>query len=126
MITVGDTVSVEDVTAVLEAWSRWARSRGGGRRCGSAEGRYRAPAAVDAGDGTPVIYPDGVYITCEHAWRNMPEPYKTIIRMWHIDRMPDAVIARRVRIRPSDIERYHRCAVTLFGELFNVWHCAHC
>lgn len=111
---------VEDTVALLTDWGRWARSRGGVRHCGSAEWRYRARTVGDA-ICRPLVATERDYVACERAWVNMPEPYKSIIRMCYIHLMPDAVIARRIRIRPSDIERYHRCAITLFGELFDVW-----
>lgn len=88
-----------DIENRLDEWSRWSRTRPHPyRSCGSIEGHYRSPQHWDAvtwsPSATPVVWRA---MQVEMAVVALPEPFKLVIVLIYLRRMPLAALPRFLR-----------------------------
>lgn len=96
----------------LKSWGNWAQEHAHAHRCGSAERYYNGGALVDRAAAAPITAPAAA-LSCERAWRKLPEPFKTIIHRRYIMEWPAGYVARYCRIQIQTFPVTHRHAVLM-------------
>lgn len=110
------------VDDLLTRYGRWATSGGrGGRRCGSAEGQYRAPAVGDDDARrapAPVVLDTVAALTVQRTLVRVPDRERVVLHVLYVPR-PESIAAmlRSLQITPRDCRARHGRGLRMFANL---------
>lgn len=100
---------------LLTRYGQWARDRQHRRRCGSAEGRYRAPPNDDDRVPREQMQPDLQAMQCQRALAKLPQLERTVLVALYVPRrIPIAVQLRLLRIPPRLCRERHLHGLRMF------------
>ncbi len=92
---------LREADELLTRYGRWACDRRHRRRCGSAEGRYRAPANDDDRQPRELLQPDFEALQCQRALARVPDLERVVLTVLYVpQRMPVELQLRLLRVPP--------------------------
>lgn len=108
-------LGLREADELLTRYGQWARDRMHRRRCGSAEGRYRAPANDDDRQPREVLQPDFEALRCQRALARVPELERVVLAVLYVpQRIPVEVRLRWLRIPPRLCRERHLRGLRMF------------
>lgn len=117
-------LSLADADEALTLYGRWAADRDSRRRCGSAEGMYRAEGWHAVEDRRA---PKGIGLTlvdalvCQRALARVPDHERTVLSILYVPRrLPAAAQLRMLRIPPRLAQERHLAGLRMFDNLRRV------
>lgn len=112
--------SLQDADQILSRYGRWAMDRRRIRRCGSAEGQFRAPQ--DDEDRTPreLLMPNYEALGAQRALARVPDRERAVLVILYVPRPPWTVEAqlRVARIPARLCRERHLCGLRMFWNLY--------
>ena len=106
----------------LHKYGRWAMDRRRVLRCGSAEGRYRAPQNDD--DRTPreMLFGPDEAVRVQRALARVPERERVVLAILYVPRPPWSIEAqlRIARVPPSACRERHLHGLRMFANIYSV------
>lgn len=92
---------LREADELLTRYGRWACDRRHRRRCGSAEGRYRAPANDDDRQPRELLQPDFEALQCQRALARVPDLERVVLTVLYVpQRVPVELQLRLLRVPP--------------------------
>ena len=109
--------------ALLTQYGRWCTTGKGARRCGSAEGHYRAPAGEDDARRTGVDpLPSSVDAMRTHrALVRVADLERVVLHVLYVpQRLPVPVLVRRLGLSASTVRQRHQDGLRMFANLHRI------
>ena len=116
-----------DADALLTKFGRWAMSRLTRRRCGSAEGQYRAKP--DEEDRTPreIVMPTHEAMRVQSALAKVPQKWRLVLELLYVPRragtriVDPAIMLRACRIPPRLSQARHIEGLRSFANIYGAF-----
>ena len=105
---------LHEADAILTSYGRWATRGGGGARCGSAEGMYRAPQDDEDRKPREPLMPMLDAERCAKALGTLPMMTLLIIQWLYVDTSSLQAKMRKHGIQPRHMRERHLEGVRLF------------
>jgi len=99
---------------ILNSYGRWANRGGGGARCGSAEGMYRAPQDDEDRQPRMPLMPPLEVERCRDALGTLPTMTLLVIQWLYVDSSGLQAKMRKHGIQPRHMRERHLDGVQLF------------
>lgn len=101
---------------ILNSYGRWANRGGGGARCGSAEGMYRAPQDDEDRQPREPLMPTLDAERCQKALCRLPMMTLLVIQWLYVDTSGLQAKMRKHGIQPRHMRERHLEGVRLFWQ----------
>lgn len=109
---------------LLTRYGRWAITRGGRRRCGSAESAYRAPPNDEDRQPRELVMDMLDALAVQRALARVPDMQRVVLAVLYVpQRMPPAVQLRLLRIPPRLSRDRHLSGLRMFWSLYRMAIC---
>lgn len=106
---------------LLHRFGRWALSRRGRQRCGSAEGRYQAPANDDDRVPREILQADWDAMRVQRALSKVDLPHRMVLEIVYVPRWISMHAALRLLgIKPAECQRRHLGGLRQFWGYWDV------
>ena len=122
--------SLRDADELLTKYGRWAMWRDSRRKCGSAEGNYKAPANDDDRQPREQIMPMLDALDCQRALARVPAVQRVTLQILYIPlhvngrQVPAEKQCRLLRLPPRLMQERHIPGLRMFANLLKVVHSA--
>jgi hypothetical protein len=114
-----------DEDELLHRFGRWAMLRKGPKRCGSAEGQYRAPANDDDRVAREILLPPMDAMRVQKALSRVPHKWRVILEVLYVPRrggngkvIPCELWLRIMRIPPKLCQERHLEGLRQFSNIY--------
>ena len=111
--------SLKRADEVLSLYGRWAMSRAKSQCCGSAEGRYRAPANDDDRQPRELIMPVVDALAAQRALARVPEQERKVLAILYVpNRLPAEAQLRIAMVPPRLSQERHLAGLRMFNNIY--------
>jgi hypothetical protein len=119
--------SLLEADDILTRYGRWAITRGGRRRCGSAEAAYRPPQNDDDRQPRELVMDMLDALAVQRALARVPDLQRVVLAILYVPRrVPAAVQLRLLHIPPRLSRDRHLTGLRMFWSLYRIAGCVQC
>lgn len=122
--------SLRDADELLTRYGRWAMYRAAKRKCGSAEGNFKAPPNDDDRKPREQLMSQQDALDCQRALARVPDVERVALTILYIPQhvngrmVPAVVQCRLLRLPPRLMQDRHLRGLRMFDNLLRVIHSA--
>ena len=100
-------------------YGRWAMNRAKAQRCGSAEGRFRAPANDDDRQPREVMMPMLNALAAQRALARVPDLERKVLAILYVpNRLPAEAQLRMAMVPPRLSQERHLAGLRMFSNIY--------
>lgn len=120
-------MALREADEILTRYGRWAFDRSTDRRCGSAEGAYRAPQDDEDRKPRESLMATHDALAAQRALQRVPDRERIVLNVLYIPkRLPPEAQLRILRIPPALSRERHLNGLRMFANLYSLaLNCGH-